>query len=328
MPKPGSNLSADEELSNQALSWIVRLNSGEATSTDRRRYQDWCNLSVAHTQAAAEAQALWGMAGHVHRNSETGRIEPGRKTPRVTRRQVIGGLAGAVAIGASAPWMNRQATRLLADEVTGVAELRTLEMPDHSKVILNAKSALDTEFSQGLRQVVLKQGQGYFKSSDTTQTAGFDILAGHLQFGLAVGGGADVNLNLLNGDMIVTADTAPVRVMDRTQGSVLEIAPATQARFSAEGALLSETTLDTTTASAWREGLLIAEDTSLADIVAGLRPWHPGWIVFTDEAYARILKVNGVLDLNDPAGALSALAEGLPIKLRHAGDLVTVISFT
>ncbi|MXN17965.1 DUF4880 domain-containing protein [Pseudooceanicola sp. GBMRC 2024] len=318
--------SSSPDLADAALAWIVRLHSGEAQEAERRGYRDWCALSAEHAAAAQEAEALWDLLGHVHRDPASGRIEPGRARARISRRQVLGGLAVAGTLGLGAPWLRDQALRLGADAATGVAEIRDLTLPDHTQVALNAQSLFDTEFAEGSRQVRLRRGQGWFGLTEAGKD--FLIRAGDLRVQLSSVGGVDVNLNMPEGQVAVSVRDTSARLLHPQRPDALELPAGGRAVLGADGRLLDEAPGGATNASAWRDGLLIAEDTPLSEIVAGLRPWSRGWIVVTDEDAARALRVNAVLDLKDPGGALRAMAQGLPIRLYRAGPLMTVISVT
>ncbi|ASM75203.1 MULTISPECIES: FecR family protein [Roseobacteraceae] len=315
-----------EELSDEALGWIVKLNSGEATIADRQKYNVWRDRSLAHTAAALEAESVWDMAGHVHRDPVSDRIAPGRRVARLTRRQVLSGLAGIAAVGVNAPWISRQAVRLMADEATGFAEIRTITLPDRTLVALNARSALDTDFRNGRRNVLLKQGQGYFTRLDDTDKGPFNIHTPEARIDLSTEGGVDVNYNMPRGQMAVAAVDTIAQVRFNTRSLPIEIQPGARAVFGVDGALISMTAGTAGNAIAWRQGLLIAENTSFEEIIAGLRPWYPGRIIVAERDAAMSSKVNAVLDLHDPESALNTLARGLPIRLYRVGHLVTMIT--
>lgn len=125
----------DVALSDEAIDWLVALNSGRATDQDRASFAEWRARSAAHELAAQEAESVWhgvGIAGDQARTSE-------RKASRakLTRRAVLGGgvlVAGGWALGQS----GALSFRGFADHVTGTGERRTVMLPDGSSVLLNA----------------------------------------------------------------------------------------------------------------------------------------------------------------------------------------------
>ncbi|WP_417247537.1 FecR family protein [Celeribacter sp.] len=320
--------SQDHVLSDEALAWIVRLNSGEATKADRLRFREWRELSPAHSVAAREAERLWTMTGHVHRNPATGRIEPGKRRPRVTRRQVLGGAASAVVIGASAPWLAREAMRTLADETTGVAQTRQFVLPDRTSVTLNARSALDTEFSQGRRAVRLREGQASIEAKGVERATPLAIHTKNLNIALS-SAAVDVNLNLPWGQVAVTPIGASAWVSQRTQSDPhVNIPPNMRTVFDADGRKVSQTETLPQDVQSWREHTLVADNTPLPELIAALRPWSHGIILISNERAASTLRVNAVLDLKDVQGALDILSNGLPVRIRQVGDYFTAITVT
>lgn len=75
-------------LKREALAWVVRLTSGEATRADAQALQAWRGQSPAHEQAYREAARLWrltrqaaGSGGHVSPGAphlRTGGLSPRR----------------------------------------------------------------------------------------------------------------------------------------------------------------------------------------------------------------------------------------------------------
>ena len=61
------------------------------------------------------------------------------------------------------------------------------------------------------------------------------------------------------------------------------------------------------------------------EVIAAFRAYHEGWIVVQGEG-VKALRVNAVLDLRTPDASLHALAEGLPIRVRHVSRYLIVIT--
>ena len=59
--------------------------------------------------------------------------------------------------------------------------------------------------------------------------------------------------------------------------------------------------------------------------MSALSAWHRGVIVIMDGQLGK-LRVNAVLDLRDANGSLDVLQGGLPIKVRHISNYLTIIS--
>ena len=125
-------------LSDEAIDWLVKLNSGRAVEADHVAFAEWRQRSDDHELAAREAETIWhgiGVAGDEARDEER-RV----RRLKMTRRTALGG--GALAIAGLAIAGSGRVTRLFADYATGVGEQRTVALPDGSSVVLNAHSCL------------------------------------------------------------------------------------------------------------------------------------------------------------------------------------------
>lgn len=315
-------------LSDEALGWIVRLNSGEAAKGDTEAFAHWRARSPAHEAAAAEAEQLWLDATDLHHDAATGRIRPGRGRKGPSRRSVLTGIAGAgVATGAGL-WASGAMRGLMADHVTGLAETRRVDLPDGSRVHLNAMSALDLDFTRKRRRVVLLEGQAYFETVlDPGRAFHVDIANARIAAGATA---FDVNLNLADERAAITVTDNAVRVARRGGGETqpgVDVAAGESVIVAQDGRTGAATAQDVSVTLAWRDGVFIAEEQALEDVAAALRPYLGGWIVIP-EAQVRSLRVNAVLDLSRPEHALDTLAAGLPVAMRGVAGYLCVISST
>ncbi|MDH4982027.1 FecR domain-containing protein [Hyphomicrobium sp. D-2] len=313
-------------LSNEALEWIVRLNSGAARKSDRTAFATWRAQSAEHEAAAAEAEALWRDADNLHADPESGLIRlGGRKKPRVSRRTVLRGLAG-VGVGAvGAYWASGAMRPLMADHATGVGEVGTVDLHDGTRVVLNAMSAMNVDYSPQLRRIALLQGQAYFEVMRDTARP-FEVSARGATV-TALGTAFDVDSRLASDRVSVFVAQNAVRVQstfERATDSVI-LSAGHRVLVSGAGRIGAAVAQDPAAALAWRTGMLIAEGETLEDVIAALRTYSKGWIIIQD-ADVRELKVNAVLDLRTPQQSLDALAAGLPIRVMRLSNLVTVIS--
>src|SRR5262245_29182119 len=60
----------------EALGWLRRLNSGEATTADVEALDRWRACSPAHAAEFAEAALFWNVLGDAARKAECRRIVP------------------------------------------------------------------------------------------------------------------------------------------------------------------------------------------------------------------------------------------------------------
>ncbi len=81
MPKRPNHADPLDPLIRDALAWVVRLKSGEATLTDAEQLIAWCTKSPAHERAFLDATRYWRAIGHTLDSDQgTGRRRRRRKT--------------------------------------------------------------------------------------------------------------------------------------------------------------------------------------------------------------------------------------------------------
>lgn len=308
-------------LSDEALTFIVRLNSGEAHPADRASFTAWRAQSPDHEAAAREAEQLWGDAAELHRDPRTGLIRPGTAHPRpngLSRRALLGGVAGISLAGAGGAWMAGWIGER-ADIATGTGEVRTVTLADRSRVTLNARTALALDLTAARRRVHLLEGQAFFEVVPDPARP-FEVTHGSVRL-RALGTAFDVDTNRGDGTLAVSVTEHAVEVVGLsprtlTAGQRLEV--------SREGRLGPVTSQEADITLAWRSGLFIAQDCRLGDILAALRPYHAGWIL-AQGAGIEALRVNAVLNLRTPDLSLAALAQGLPIRVIELSPYLTVV---
>lgn len=311
------------DLSETAVRWIARLHSGTATQADRQAWRAWRATSPAHEKAAVEAESLWSDISELHVDPASGLVKPGRKPPSVSRRAMLTGMGGIAAAGAAGgAWSSGVFTRILADHATSVAATSLVDLPDGSRVTLNARSAIDLLFGPAARGISLLQGQAFFEvAADSARP--FEVVAGHVSI-RSHAAAFDVARNLPGGsiEIAVVHETARVLVpaassIDLRQGEIVAVDGSGRI-----GPVRSQNVADT---AAWREGIYRANARTLEEVVAALAPWYGGSIVIAGR-HLHALRVDAVLDLHDPRGSLDALQGGLPIRVRHVANFISVIS--
>ncbi|MGK6311902.1 FecR family protein [Neorhizobium sp. DT-125] len=309
------------EISDEALLRIVRLNSGEATAADEADFAAWRSQSDLHEAAAREAEAIWNGASGLTQDPKTGAVRPAGTGPRLGRRSLLTGVAAVAAAGTFA------ASRFGAfahDYETGVGVTRIVDLPDGSRVHMNAMSALDLAYEAGRRRVVLAAGQAFFDvAADPARP--FEVEAGGLVM-TALGTAFDIDRSLPDGATALAVTEHAVRLRRKDDAApVAELREGQRLVIGADGGFGAIEAYDPSVGTAWMSGMYIAEARPLGQVVAALNAYHPGWIVITDASLGA-LGVNAVLDLRRPNASLDALAAGLPIRVRHISNYLAVIS--
>lgn len=308
------------DLSDEALTYVVRLHSGSAEKKDWDDFRRWRQTSPDHEAAATEAETLWNAASDLSRDPKTGRIRPKRqKAP--SRRKILG-LAGAGIAVAGGLWSLNVFRPLTGDHVTGIAETRLITLPDGSRAFLNALSAINVDFTSERRLLELVEGQAYFEVAGG-RAQPFEVRVGAVT-ATALGTAFDVNRNLPDGEVAIAVTEHSVRVASVADQSIV-VKEGERVIIADDGRLGSVSAEDRAVAIAWQSGQYIAEDRPLGEVVAALSAYYRGWIII-DDARLRELRVNAVLDLKNPDASIAALTAGLAIRMRRISPLIIMIS--
>jgi transmembrane sensor len=201
---------------------------------------------------------------------------------------------------------------------TALGEQRTLELPDHSHLVLDARTRLRVRFSADARTVELLEGQAQFSvAKDPTRP--FKVEAGAKTI-VAVGTVFDVayidreiQVAMVEGRVAVLpngrndavstvgADGGGLRVP-----SALELSAGESLQVSPDGRSAVRHDADIEAATAWRQGKVVFRNETLAEAVRRLNRYSRQQVVIDDPALAS-MRVNGVFDSGDAQGFAEAM---------------------
>ncbi len=321
-----------------AIEWLAIMTSGEVSAAERAGHAAWLAADTRHVQAWAGVQeALQRVlapvrsadraagagrgANHGADHDEVhGALRSALERPRSgrSRRRALRGLAGlAVGATASGLWLSSQGRPAwLADQHTGTGERRRLELDDGSELILNAGSAVDVEFSAGLRRLRLRQGTLLVS---VAPDAGRPFVVATPD-GEVRALGTRYMVGRHEGRSQVTVLQHRVRVEVPGVGS-LTVDEGRSAWFDRSSLSPPGTAAPGT--AAWVNGMVSVNDEPLSVVIDALRPYHRASIHLSPDAAG--LRVLGAFPLDAADTALESLEQILPIRVRRYGPwLVTI----
>lgn len=312
----------------QAIDWLVRLDSGHSNDSDQQAFARWLAAAPAHANAwAALRQRLnQRIAPALNQLQADGHAPPGVRalsTPPdrgARRRAMLGGAAVALLTATGGGlWADRRAplTAWNADLRTGTAERRRFALADGSDLLLNARSAVDLDFSEAQRRVRLRAGALIVQvAADAHRPFVVQSAQGSVR---ALGTRFMVQQD--EGRTLVSVLEHSVRLSTRHDSAPVDLQEGGSAWIEADRiAPLATVRVDP---SAWSTGVLEVHDQPLGDVVDALRPYTPAILRVSPEA-ARV-GVYGVYPLDRPMDALQALVDTLPLRVRRWGDWVVYV---
>lgn len=311
----------EDKIVAQAIEWMLQIEQGELSASDQAAFERWKASDVRHATAYANlTQSVQqfdiprqvGAAPHVLRTTLQ---QKSRRRKTLKQIAVLAGLtAGAsVLLDRVIPLEG-----LRADLHTGTGQRRRATLADGSIIILNARSAIDHQIQSGLRQIRLLAGEMQVQVAARADLPfAIDTVHGSVEL---LAGTLMMALQPLRTD-VVAVQTAQVSVITRnnTRG---ELAGGQHAWFDSDRIGSARANLGGE--ASWIEGYYTASNSTLAEVVAALRPYRKG-ILRLDPAVAD-LRISGAFPLDDTERALSALASALPISVTRVSPFWVTIS--
>jgi transmembrane sensor len=287
----------------EALSWVVRLRSGNVLKSDLAEAQRWRDQSPDHEQAFREAARQWRRmkesAEAIKRQNaaDAARLESWNPLQwSTTRRAVIGtGLAAsAAAYMIYNPPMHAwpSLSELRADYRTRKGERRDIDIADGVAVTLSTQTSI-AKLSPGTSdpRIELISGEAAIVA-DRPKSSPLIVQALSLR---VIAAKATLNARCIDGVVFATCleGTADLEAPQH----LAQLKGGQQVTFS-EGRGLGELgRADVEKAAAWQKGLLIVRDQSLSEVVQEVNRYRSGRIVIASPALGQRL-VTGTFHLD------------------------------
>ncbi len=302
----------------QACQWIARLRADDVSEADREAFALWLAANPAHGEAMDAMLAMWEDLEILKDRPQDTQLEPGHKpVPELDtsrRRWLATGLALAASVMVAvllAPALQLGGERQHFQ--TELGEQLLVDLEDGSQIQLNTRTALDVQFDAGLRRVELQRGEAFFTVARDTARP-FIVIAGNTEVRV-LGTAFSVMLRGEVSEITVTHGVVRVTELDapNTRPAQSEILRRNQRITGDRSGLARASEVAADNLLAWRDGKLVAEQMSLAQLVDELSRYHPTEIVIAEPGLASTT-VSGVFRLEDLDSILLALEHTVGVR--------------
>lgn len=247
-------------------------------------------------------------------------------TRRQGRKRRVRRLAAAVAavsvLGITlyqfGPWENPDAPTQLAVFETAAAEHRDVLLADGSRVSLGGRSLISVSFTEARRNVVLERGEAYFDVAENRRRP-FVVHAGSKSI-RAVGTAFNVakykdkvTVTVTEGRVIVAEPETAVPV-NQPAADTRSLVAGQEARYDANTTELPVKQVDTSVATAWRDGMLKYMAEPLSAVVRDVNRYSAETVVVIDADAGR-LSFTGTVFQNAIDDWLSSLEQAFPVEV-------------
>lgn len=310
----------------EAANWFSLLRAG-ASDADRAEFQAWRGAAARNGEVYDRMARQWDQSKFIA-NSGVGRarnlssVQVWHRRP-IPRYAAIAGLAVLIA-GGGAVWVtheNRQAPATVI--ATSAGDIRTISLPDGSKVILDGNSKLRTFYSAKARRLDLDRGRARFEVAHDpdrpfiVKADGGTIIAHGTIFDVQRTP-SQVRVVLFRGSVEVRGEQATLT--DGTAGRMLR--PGQALVYSHERPPSLPTAASPGDAQ-WASRMLSFDGTPLGDAVIKFNARNRVKITLASDRIAS-LRVSGAFRANDPQGFAQAVKTlfGLTLQRRPDGSLL------
>ncbi|MCR8718246.1 FecR domain-containing protein [Pseudomonas syringae] len=311
-----NSLEVSRPVARIAAQWFIRLQHDQPTDQERQAFEAWRLSSEEHDRA-------WQLAGELNHQFQALPKELSVATLErpslISRRTALGGITSLIvlaSLGVGVP-RTRAFNALTAGVRSQVGEIRHLTLSDGSEITLNSDSALDVQYTDTTRKLILRKGELFIAAAPDARPMVVESAYGAFnpvgtQF--SIGQFDDYDL------LYVREGRVNASVLGKPE-TLVGVAAGGQVRVSATKVATDESSVSTD----WVNGVLRANRMRLADLLIAFARYRQGWIRCAPEVAD--LPISGVFQLNDIDAALAALAMSFPVQVRYMTRYwVTVVS--
>jgi transmembrane sensor len=294
----------------EAATWLMEMHEGPLSPHRREQLAQWRQRSDEHERAWEKAAALLGKFEALPPAAASAL----RTVTTPQRRAAITTLV-ALLVAGPAGWLAYRGTPwpLAGTRGTATGERLAMALDDGSRLTLNTDSAVDIEFDRMRRVIHLRRGEILIDTArDGAQPPRPFVVM--VREGAIRALGTRFTVRQFDGLSRVAVLAGAVAVSPRDTASAEIVIPAgRQAAFS-RSRVDTPVAVDEA-ATAWKQGMLIADRMAMSQVVEELDRYRPGTLL-CDPAVAS-LKVSGAFPLADIGLALSLLEQTHPVKVRY-----------
>lgn len=318
----------------EAITWHVRLNSGDVNEQDLQRHAAWLLADPRHVDAFEQVQETWDKLkpaqDAVLQHFDTDPV-PATDTVVVGpwRRQVvrIAALAASLLLVAITAWQLILAEPETRSFRTLAGESLEIELEDGSVVDLDTGTEIAVTMTEAERVVTLVRGAAVFAVAGNggrpfvVKTDWHDVRVLGTRFEVVRRNG-EMSVSVVEGTVAV-APSGPIPSIDSPKDLMLE--QGERLVFDEKFAAPERYRVDPDRIAMWRDGQLAFANEPLRDVVKALnRYFETEKIVIGDSSIGSI-PFTGVLEIADSETMARRLSGILPVKFERNGGEVRLI---
>lgn len=310
----------------QAIAWHLEVSAPPISASVQKKFEAWLAQDILHSKAYQRIERLLQPVGNINIKAANNSIISVLKTERKLRKpQNVRGIAIGITLFFSICFglQMQSAKIMLADNKAAIGEIKTLDLPDGSRLTMNTNSALDVQFDKHRRIIKLYKGEVFVEvSKDATRP--FLVVTEHAD---ARALGTQFNIKIKSESTIVavveskveacnTPSYINVKTLNINQKNCVKLYPSQSVDISNQS-LGQVQAIDIYAISSWLTGSVVIDNQPLPEVLMELQRYSAAEIVFTP-AKLNHINVSGVLPLNNIPHALAILAGQFNLQVNQA----------
>ena len=301
----------------EASDWVIRL-AEDASEEDRAAFKRWHGADPRHAEAYARIASIWNRSTQLAPSKSVDAVVRGRdlRRPQSFGRALAASLVAVILVSVlllGPRWLPGSAPEQAPMHfAAAVGEIKEIDLPDGSRLILDSASRVDAAFTETGRNLTLQEGRARFRVAHEARP--FAVHAGSRE---VIATGTLFDVSLIGGDTAVVLLEGSVEV--RALGSRRGIGPKVERLKPGQKLILSASApaqrrQATSGERNWPGRMLEFDDTRL-DEAAALANRYGGVQLRLDNERIRGLRVTGAFRAGDVAGLARSLAAAFGLRL-------------
>ena len=306
------NLSILTDAQKQAIRWHSKMNEADCSLKVRQNFESWLSEAPENKEAFEMIQLFWNDYAQlsVVGDNELSRARQFAKQVQLTnKRRNTGLMLIFLMIGVFAVDPQIGIKMFAQHYQTAKGQSSRVVLSDGSFIQINTDSEIRVFDFLGTRKVWLAHGEAWFDvhhdpSSDfwveTSQGKIKDI-------------GTRFNVLVVNDKTTVSVEEGEVELETRAKRH-LSLIENQQAELDIQGNLSSKTNVDLSTISAWRSGILIFQNQSLAEVLQQISRYHQVEFSINDSSLKQ-KTISGRFSTTNLVSTLHTLSVGMRLNI-------------
>lgn len=296
---------SDEAVREEAIAWLVRLQSGD--SKDHPAFEAWYAQDPRHAEIYDDVLANWDkMAAAAHTPAARARRSGGTRGPWIIAFSALAAAVAAAVLLLPAgiwqqPGLSDAEGRERVQFASAAGETRTVRLPDGSQAILDVSSRLSLDFSSTERSMRLDRGRARFTVAHGDDRP-FVVWAGQAK---VIAHGTIFDVGFVGEKVLVSLLEGVVEVQGAS-GAAVSGARASRILEPGQKLIVAGSSPAATPEPVrpadvrWTPNAMLSfEDVPLEEVIAAVNRFNDLSVALADPALGK-LRFSGTFDARDP----------------------------